>query len=487
MSGYRPNTTLANLHENTAYQYGLLAAITLLAAVLRFYKLGEWSLWIDEIFTINRAEIHLNDMAIFLRNLPDTLWLPLSLIFTKFFLNLFGVSEWSARLAPALIGILSIPILYFSARKVIGSGAALVMALLLAVSPWHLFWSQNARFYTSLMLIYTLAAFAFFFAFERNRPRYILLFYVFLYFAASERLTVVFILPVILMYLATLWLFRFELPPGLGKRNLIILIAPMLLMATVDVIRYLATGSSIMIFAIDAFAGQQFDDPPRLLVAIGFNISLPIISLALVGGLHLLLRKRRVGLFFMLSALLPMALLVILNPFMFTKDRYVFMTLPCWLILAAIAIQELITHTKEGGKLLAVGILLVLVAEAAGTNLLYYRVNNGGRRDWRAAFEIMKSESREDDVFVAWWPEFGPYYLGKEIIPWKDIRPDAVLESGVRYWFLVDSETIWGNPVMREWVMSNTVLIDVLYLRLPEDDFNLMLYLYDPAKNLVRE
>jgi hypothetical protein len=33
--------------KNPVYQYGLLAAITLLAAALRFYKLGDWSFWID--------------------------------------------------------------------------------------------------------------------------------------------------------------------------------------------------------------------------------------------------------------------------------------------------------------------------------------------------------------------------------------------------------------------------------------------------------
>ena len=42
---------------NSGLQYWLLAGITLLALILRFYKLGEWSFWIDEIFTVNRAQI----------------------------------------------------------------------------------------------------------------------------------------------------------------------------------------------------------------------------------------------------------------------------------------------------------------------------------------------------------------------------------------------------------------------------------------------
>jgi hypothetical protein len=151
-----------------------------------------------------------------------------------------------------------------------------------------------------------------------------------------------------------------------------------------------------------------------------------------------------------------------LDPIMFTKDRYVFMTLPSWLILAAMAIEQLVSQTRGLGKLLSAGVVVMLLAEAGGTNMLYYHVNNGGRRDWRAAFEIMKEESRDGDVFVAWWPEFSPYYLGREIIPWNDIHPDKVLESGKRYWFLVDSETIWGNSEMHQWIMDPAELIEVL-------------------------
>lgn len=474
---------LTKLSEKPAYQFALLAAITLLAAALRFYQLGQWSLWIDEIFTISRAQTHFSDLSALLRNLPTTLWLPFSMIFTEWSLKAFGTTEWSARLASALIGIFSIPILFFPARKTMGSGAALILALLLAVSPWHLFWSQNARFYTALMLFYSLAAFAFFFAIEHNRPKYLLLFYVLLYFAASERLIAIFILPVILVYLAALSLLRIEKPPGLHRHSLLVLFAPMILMVLFDVVRYTITGSSITLFAIDAFAGQQFEDPARLFVAIIFNIGLPVIALALVGGLYLLLKKSRLGLFFLLSAMLPLVLLVLLNPIMFTKDRYVFMTLPCWLILAAITIKELVRQTQGLGKLLALAVIVMLVAEAAGNNLLYYRVNDGNRRDWRAAFEMIKERAVDGDVFVAWWPEFSPYYLGQEIVPWKDVKVETVLRSGKRYWFVVDSETVWGNMPLKVWLEQNGDLIDILYLRLPEDDFHLRIYLYDPNQH----
>jgi mannosyltransferase len=124
------------------YQYLFLAAFTILAFLIRFYKLGEWSLWIDEIFTLNRAQAHYASFESMLRNIPPrTNWVPVSLLATSTVINTLGISEWTARLVPAVIGVLSIPILYFPTRKVFGTGVALISVLLLAISPWHVSWS----------------------------------------------------------------------------------------------------------------------------------------------------------------------------------------------------------------------------------------------------------------------------------------------------------------------------------------------------------
>jgi 4-amino-4-deoxy-L-arabinose transferase-like glycosyltransferase len=167
----------AKLDLNSGLQYWLLAAITLLALALRFFKLGQWSFWIDEIYTINHAQAHFSSLALILQHIPPHRnWVPISVISTASALNLAGTSEWSARLASVLIGVVSIPLLYFPIKRLFGVAVGLIAVLLLAVSPWHLYWSQNARFYTALLLFYTLALFAFFYGLERDRLRYILLF-----------------------------------------------------------------------------------------------------------------------------------------------------------------------------------------------------------------------------------------------------------------------------------------------------------------------
>ena len=63
------------------FNYGLLLLITLLAAALRFYKLGEWSFWIDEIYTINHATAHFSTPELILDNIPpERNWVPISVI-----------------------------------------------------------------------------------------------------------------------------------------------------------------------------------------------------------------------------------------------------------------------------------------------------------------------------------------------------------------------------------------------------------------------
>jgi mannosyltransferase len=460
----------------------LLAVIFMLGAVLRFYKLGEWSLWIDEIFTIRRIQNQYIDLETALRNLPPhTNWVPTSFLLGAVSQNILGISPWSARLASALIGIATIPIIYFPIRRLSGPMVALVAVLLLAVSPWHLEWSQNARFYTGLLLFYFLAAYVFFMAVERDRPFNLLLFGILLVLAVGERFMAVFLLPVILLYLLLLAVLPIEKPAGFNRRNLILILTPGLGFALIELRLFLLTGSSHILGSIELVYDLPIDDPFRLTMFIAFNIGIPLMCLAAFAGIYLLLHKSRIGLFIVLNALVPIALLVLISPFYFTRDRYVFMVLPFWLILAAVAVKEIYMQAAGRRTLLAVGVLALLLADAAGANLIYYQINHGNRHDWNSAFALIQERSQPDDQFVTWWTEFGPYYVDREIISWEDVDPEFVIDSGQRFWFVLDEETIWGNGHMKWWIERNGELIDIKYLRTP-GDANLHIYLFDPDR-----
>ena len=69
---------------------------------------------------------------------------PFRFYLTALMYILFGDSDFTARLAPALMGTLMIP-LCFGLRRTLGRGAALGMAALLAFEPTYLYFSRFAR------------------------------------------------------------------------------------------------------------------------------------------------------------------------------------------------------------------------------------------------------------------------------------------------------------------------------------------------------
>lgn len=463
-----------------------LGLITLLGAALRFYKLGAWSFWIDEIYTINHALAHFGTPQLILDHIPPNRnWFPVSVILSAGVLNLWGVSEWSARLASAAIGIVSIPILFFPTRKMFGTGAALIAMLLLAVAPWHLYWSQNARFYTALLLFYSLALGALYFGLERNQPKSFIIFYGLLYLAFSERLFAFFIFPVLGVYLFALWLFKFEKPQGWTFRNIALLSLPIVAGGVIELYSWIANGESRFFADFGWFFLYRNDDPLRLLGNISFNIGIPLMALALFGGIFLILRKDRAGLLMTVNAVVPLVMLVAANPYIFTKDRYVFMILFSWVVLAAVAVHEMLAQVNGLHKWLAIGILALLLADAGGDALLYYRANHGNRAEWKTAFDIIEQHSQPNDLVVTYWTEFGPFYLEREFIQYEEIDVATLTSSGRRYWFVIDAETIQANPEVVSFLESDARLMDVRYLRTP-DDFYLRIYFYDSTQPLPR-
>jgi hypothetical protein len=125
-----------------------LAAITALAAVLRFVGSGEWSLWVDEAHTWRDATMPLDRFLS-----EDRVQYPLPFLLLRGLLALgLGQDEGSLRLPFVVIGIVSVPLLGMCGRRLVGARAALFAALLLAVHPWHVYWSQNARGYVLVIL-----------------------------------------------------------------------------------------------------------------------------------------------------------------------------------------------------------------------------------------------------------------------------------------------------------------------------------------------
>ena len=73
--------------------------------------------------------------------------------------------------------------------------------------------------------------------------------------------------------------------------------------------------------------------------------------------------------------------------------------------------------------------------------------------------------------------------MDREFIQYEEIDVQSLLESEKQYWFVIDAETIWANPEVKSFLEQNARLIDIRYLRTP-DDFYLRIYFFDPKQLL---
>ena len=118
-----------------------------LAAVVRLWNLGEQSLWFDEAFSWLCATAPLPQaIQIALVNFvhPPLYYLLLRPVM------LLGDGEFQLRLLSAWAGVLGVPLLYATGSRLSDRRTALLAASLLALNPFHVWYSREARMYALL-------------------------------------------------------------------------------------------------------------------------------------------------------------------------------------------------------------------------------------------------------------------------------------------------------------------------------------------------
>lgn len=454
------------LIDQRVFELALLLSITLVAVFLRFFKLGEWSFWGDEIFSIGTKEDGFN-YSLWRRSLAvDLIHVATAAL---------GTSEWSARLVPALIGIISIPVLYFLIRKAFGTPVALAASALLAVSPWHLYWSQNARFYSLLLLFYSLALLTFYLGIENDRPLLLVLSLLFFGLGARERLVALFFIPTIISYLLLMVFLRFERPAGFRLRNVLLIFSPMVVLGLILAGPYLLNFKDMLV----GF-GRTNNNPFWIFSGVVYYIGLPVVSLAAFGAIFFLLQRNRGALFFVLGAAIPLTGIMIASIFVYTANRYVFVSLTSWLILAGMAVSELFTRLRREGRLLAVGVMAVLILASTGEVFLYYQYQNGNRPDWKAAFQFIQERQLPGDLVVSSDREIGEYYLQDKPLPLSRFEPDQALASTNRFWIVEDMMVDELYPQKARWVEENARLMAAFDVIVHARNFKMRVYLFDP-------
>jgi mannosyltransferase len=137
-----------------------LAALTLLAAVLRLTTLGEQSFWYDEAFTpvhVLRGGLGATLHAVVHTENTPPLWYVLAWADAR----VFGDGPLALRLPSALAGIATVPVVWAIAQRLTGRRTAVVAAAIVAVDPLLVWYSQEARAYGLFVLLSAVAMLCF--------------------------------------------------------------------------------------------------------------------------------------------------------------------------------------------------------------------------------------------------------------------------------------------------------------------------------------
>jgi len=126
----------------------LLAGITVIGACLRFATLGAQSYWFDEAQAAH--ELHLGFGAMWNSMVSVETNPPLYFALGWIWAHLFGNGAVALRSLSALAGTVLIPIAFLCGRELVSRRAGLVAAALTALSPFMIYYSQEAREYMLL-------------------------------------------------------------------------------------------------------------------------------------------------------------------------------------------------------------------------------------------------------------------------------------------------------------------------------------------------
>ena len=373
----------------------MLLGIVCIALALRLYKLGEWSLWVDEAHTWRDVTIPLGEFFNSARR-----WYPLSYLGLRGLLEsgvLPGESEYWLRMPFALFGIVTVPLLALVGNQLVGRRAALLGALFLAINPWHIYWSQNARAYV-LVIFFVVVSVGLFLRGVRNRSYWSMgSSFLVMLVAGAFHFTALALLPVYVAY-------------GLLARGLTVRRAWVLGIATVILVPVLP----FLLELLPPFQHFQKAKPQaslwHLVQTLAFYFRLPLICASGL-GIWLLLQKRLEGraLFLTCWGLIPVFVLAVVGASLVkVTARYALTALPAMILLSGYASVRMADVLAAGlgrgswaSRLLPATILpLILCLDMASYDYLYFKVQHGDRGRYREASTFIEEESGPNPAAV---------------------------------------------------------------------------------------
>jgi mannosyltransferase len=370
------------------------------ALVLGLVRLGTPSFWVDEAFTAYRTEQPYTELV------EGYHWLYQTILNTWAFFA--GTSEWALRFPSVVGAMLSSVLLVVLARRVFDRRVALISGLLLAVSPFFVKWSQQARGYTLLVAVSLIATLLLLRALERgSRGEWALYGLAFAAVVVWHPIAGLVLLPSHVVLMAQ-------------RRERLL---PHALLAAVIVCALGGFWSGQLLerstgegpLGLDWLKAPSPEGAARTFLSVSGAAGVGALLAAI--GLVILVRRSRTDLAVWLGvwACGPFALTLLLLPLKpLYLDRYLITAAPAFALLAAVALTGL------GRRLGIVAGGAALVATVAGLVVWYSSGESGGNwrgENWRAAVRTVleRRTPGQPIVMVPWSVRQAATYYGADV------------------------------------------------------------------------
>jgi hypothetical protein len=129
-----------------------IALVCVLYVAIRLHFLTRYSLWVDEVFSVTAA--HARWRELWIQVIDDRVHPPLYYALLKIWITIFGRSITAARMLSVTCSILTFkPLLSLTKLLRLSTSVSLLVLVVIAVNPFLIFYSQEVRMYSLLVLL----------------------------------------------------------------------------------------------------------------------------------------------------------------------------------------------------------------------------------------------------------------------------------------------------------------------------------------------
>jgi len=452
----------------------LVCVATCIGAALRFVTLTVNSIWLDEGATWMISTMSYSDIfwLTFKSEFnPPTLYLMLHPI-----IETFGASEFTLRIIPCIAGILTIPAIYYLGKEMYDWRAGCIAAIFLALSPWHIAYSQEARAYTLAILCFTIACIYWYRSMSQPLDiRWYLWFAVaaaasiWMHYYSAVFVAILAVFGFIILWRA--WTITDDVPAMeeqvtpvvnwvLASGAIGVFISPMIVAIILTVLYRVELSTGALFGVVGPYVVSE-----TFYQLSGFSwVTAVVLILWTLAGCMLFVTSGRTTAALMVGGSIILAFVIAMGvaPYINIVPRYLCCMVPLWLVAAGSAISWGAdrVRTMNIDKILAVCLVAFLIITTIPSLVSVMTVPY--KNDWRGAAAYIDENIKDGDTIV-----FVPSYIEQPFTMYAQYTErvtkltqhdfDATLEikNGTIY-YLVSTDVYPDDVSEHSWVQSHS-------------------------------